>query len=277
MTTPERTHGPEFLRSQAGSLKSRMGVCHPGDKAIFRGHDLHRDLRHMDWIELYVFGITGRRFSAKELELLHALWVYTSYPDARLWNNRVAALAGSARSSATLGLAGALATSEAVIYGGYPFIRAIDFLRQARMRVSRGESLAEVVRQELQERRIYGYGRPINSKDERLPWLLELAGDLELDRGPHLKLAQEVETILSSRRQALRMNYAALAAALAADLGMSPREFHLFVFPAFLAGMPPCLVEAAQRPEGGLFPLSCADLSYEGPAPRAWPGAGKRQ
>lgn len=277
MTHPKRTNGPAFLNAQRGSMKSRMGVCAPGDKAIFRGHDLHQDLRNLDWIELYVFGITGRRFSAAELKLLHALWVYTSYPDARLWNNRVAALAGSARSSATLGLSAALATSEAVIYGGYPFIRAIDFLRQARKRMEQGEALPEIVRQELQERRIYGYGRPINAKDERLPWLLELAGELKLDRGPHLKLAMEVERILSARRQVLLMNYAALAAALAADLGMSPREFHLFVFPAFLAGMPPCFIEAAQRPEGGLFPLSCADLSYEGPPPRRWPPADKHQ
>lgn len=269
-------NGPEFLQSQVGPMKSRMGVCHPGDKAIFRGHDLHRDLRDMDWIGLYVFGITGRRFSPKKLILLHALWVYTSYPDARLWNNRVAALAGAARSTAALGLSAALATSEAVIYGGYPFIRAIDFIRQARKRVKQGESLKNVVRQELQERRIYGYGRPINSRDERLPWLLELAGDLKLDRGPHLKLAMKVERILLSRRKELRMNYAALAAALAADLGMSPQEFHLFVFPAFLAGMPPCFVEAAQRPEGALFPLSCASLCYEGQPPRRWLRPGKR-
>jgi len=267
--------GPELLQAHAGRLKSRMGACFPGTRAVFRGHDLHAELRDMDWIELYVFGITGRRHSPDELTLLHALWVHTSYPDARLWNNRTAALAATAGSTPTLGLSAALAVSEAVIYGGHPFVRAIDFLIRARKRVDAGEAPDDVVGNELAARRIYGYGRPINSVDERLPWLRGLAGELALDHGRHLALALEVDRILSARRKPLRMNYAALAAALAADLGMSPAEFHLFVFPAFLAGMPPCFIEAAQRREGTLFPLACADVRYEGVPGRAWRHSGE--
>lgn len=262
--------GPDLLQSRIGRIKSRMGACYPGNKAVFRGHDLHRELRDMDWMALYVFGITGRRFSPKEIELLHALWVYTSYPDARLWNNRVAALAGAARSTPALGLSAALATSEAVIYGGHPFVRAMDFLVQTQKRIEQGESLREIIRTELKERRIYGYGRPINSEDERLPWLFKRASDLGLDRGAHLKLAIEVDRLLSSRNKILRMNYAALAAALAADLGFSTREFHLFVFPAFLAGMPPCFIESAEEVEGSLFPTPCGDIAYEGVGYRPW-------
>ncbi|MFD2272097.1 hypothetical protein ACFS07_15430 [Undibacterium arcticum] len=108
-------------------MKSRMGAFFPGSHVIFRGHDLHAELKDMDWVELYVFGITGRRFSAEQLRLMHAIWTYTSYPDVRLWNNRVAALAGSARSTGALGVAAALAVSEASIYGGGISLRAIDF------------------------------------------------------------------------------------------------------------------------------------------------------
>ena len=198
------------------------------------------------------------------------MWVYTSYPDARIWNNRVAALAGSARSTPTLALSAALAVTEAVIYGGHPLVRAIDFFLQARKKVEQGEPLADVVCQEVTTRRIYGYGRPINSADERLPWLLALARELNLDQGPHLRLAFEVEGILLSDNAALQMNYAGLVAAMAADLGFSLKEFHLFIFPIVLAGMPPCFVEASQRPEGTLFPLSCAHIQYEGPPKRQW-------
>ena len=44
------------------------------------------------------------------------------------------------------------------------------------------------------------------------------------------------------------------------------------IFPAclsFLAGMPPCYLDAAEKPEGQLFPLPCRMLSYEGVPPRA--------
>ncbi len=222
--------GPELLEENTDRLKTRMGGCFPGSRAVFRGHDLHAELRGMDWMELYVFGITGRRFTQEQLLLLHAIWVYTSYPDARIWNNRVAALAGSARSTPTLALSAALAVTDAKLYGGHPIVRAIDFFLQARKQVEQGEQLAGVVSKEVQARRIYGYGRPINSADERLPWLLARARELNLDQGPHLRLALEVEEILLSDNKALRMNYAGMVSALAADIGFSLKEFHLFMF-----------------------------------------------
>lgn len=262
--------GLKLLQESAGRLKTKMGACFPGTHAVFRGHDLHAELKDMDWVELYVFGITGRRFSPEQIRLLHAIWTYTSYPDARLWNNRVAALASSARSSANLGITAALAISEATIYGGQAGVRAIEFLIRAKKKVDQGANLEELVLTEAHERRIYGYGRPINSKDERIPWMMALVCRLGLDGGPHLKLAFEVEKLLLLRNPALHMNYAALHAALIADMGLSMREYQILRIPTFLAGMPPCVVDAAEKPEGTLFPTSCSAVDYEGVEKRAW-------
>lgn len=265
--------GPELLNSYAGVLRTRVGACWPGTRAVFRGHDLHQELRDSDWMELYLFGITGRRFTPQQIKLFHGIWVITSYPDTRIWNNRVAALAGSSRSSPVLGLTAALAVSEANIYGGLPGVRAIDFFQRAGKLLDIGMTPREIVEQELAEHQvIFGYGRPINSCDERLPWLTELAREQELDRGKHFLLALEVEKILLNMGKSnLRMNYAGMTSALGADLGLSPREFHLFRVPMFLAGMPPCWMEAAEKPEGALFPTLCSDIAYEGVAQRPWP------
>jgi hypothetical protein len=263
-------NGPDFLSQQAGVLRTKVGACYPGTHAVFRGHDLHRDLRDMDWVSLFVFGITGRRLEPAQVEMLNALWVYTSYPDTRLWNNRVAALSASARSSANLGLAAALALSEATVYGGGAGLRSITFLQQTATEVDGGADLATLVLSEARARRVYGYGRPINSTDERLPWIVALAQRLGLDGGRHYRLAFEVENILLPAFPKLRMNYAALHAALIADMGLSAREYQMLRLPTFLAGMPPCLVEAAAKPEGSLFPISCADIAYEGVVQRAW-------
>ncbi|RQP24822.1 citrate/2-methylcitrate synthase [Piscinibacter terrae] len=263
--------GPALLQAAADKLSTRMGQCFVGSRTVFRGRDLHADLRDMDWVELYIFAITGREFSRNQLQLLHAMWVYTSYPDARLWNNRVAALAGSTRSTPALGMSAALGMSEAVVYGGHPCVRAIDFLLSAQGAVAAGATVDDVVREELKHRRIFGYGRPINSVDERLPWLIALARDLGLDQGPHLALALEVERVLVGIDARLKMNYAALTAALAADLGLSVREFHHFQVPMLLAGMTPCFIEASERPAGTVFPLSSDHIAYEGPARRRWP------
>lgn len=263
--------GPDLLAAHAGVLRTRVGACWPGSRAVFRGHDLHQDLHETDWVELYIFGITGRRFTPQQVKLLHGIWVITSYPDTRLWNNRVAALAGSARSSPVLGLTAAMAVSEARIYGGGPGLRAIDFFYRARKAIDGGRPLRGFIEQELSARYIYGYGRPIDSHDERLPWLAKLARAQGLADGPHFKLAHEVEkTLAELGKPTLRMNYAAMTAALCADLGLSAREFQMFRVPLFFAGMPPCLVEAAEKPEGALFPISCAAIAYEGVGKRSW-------
>jgi len=66
------------------------------------------------------------------------------------------------------------------------------------------------------------------------------------------------------------MNYAGMTASLGADLGLTRREFQLLRVPLFFGGMPPCLVEAADKPEGALFPISCDKIDYEGVAQRTW-------
>lgn len=261
------------LDQHVGRFPSRMGRAFVGTRAVFRGRDLHRDLKDLDWLELYLFGITGRRFAPEALRMFHALWVYTSYPDARIWNNRVAALAGSARSTGNLGMAAALAVSEATIYGRGIDVRAIDFFTRTQRALESGAALADCVQAELRERRgIAGYGRPIANGDERIAPLMALACRLDLADGPHVGLAFAVEHFLLEGRWRWRMNYGALAAAMAADLGLSTREYYLFSGPAFLAGMQPCFIEARERQEGTLFPLACEHVKYEGAKPRAWPG-----
>lgn len=270
-------HGPEFLQENVGRVRSRMGAFFPGSHVIFRGQDLHAELNDMDWVELFVFGITGRRFSTPQLRLLQAVWTTTSYPDVRIWNNRVAALAGSARSTGNLAVSAALAVSEASIYGRGIDIRAIDFLIRARRHVETGQDLAAFVQDELRrERSIAGYGRPLVSRDERIEHLLALAQELGLADGPFLALAHAVRDVLRNGRWRQEMNYAGLAAALVADTGISPREYYLYLFPAFLAGMLPCFIEATEGPEGALFPLPCSHLQYQGTQKRSWTQRKKR-
>lgn len=264
-------NGPELLRRSAGCWRSRMGVFFPGERTIFRGHDLHADLKDMEWLDIYVFGITGRRHSAGQLRLMNALWVNTSYPDVRIWNNRIAALAGSARSTGNLGVSAALAVSEAHIYGRGNEVQAITFYLATRRRLAAGDSLDACVKDEMaMHGRIAGYGRPMINADERIAPTMALANTLGLADGPHVRLAYDLERFLLDGGRNLRMNYGALVSAFGADLGFSPAEFYLFMFPSFLAGMQPCYIEAAERPEGTLFPISCDHVRYEGTQRRRW-------
>lgn len=264
-------NGPDYLSQQAGKLKTAMGGFFPGSHVVFRGQTLHTDLKDMDWMGLYLYGICGRRFTEAELRLANALWTYTSYPDARIWNNRVAALSGTARSTGNLGLSAALAISEAHIYGRGNEVQAITFFIATQKRLAAGAPLADCLQEEMRtHRRIAGYGRPLVNADERIAPIMAKAAELGFDQGAHIQLAFAVERFLLASGRNLRMNYGAVVSAFGADLGLSPEEFYLFMFPSFLAGMPPCYLEARHAAEGSLFPLRCSDITYQGQPARPW-------
>jgi len=267
-----KSQGPELLRQNVGRVKSRMGGCFIGSHVMFRGKDLHAELGDASWMDVYLFGITGRRFSEAQLRLFEAIWTYTSYPDARIWNNRVAALGGSARSTGNLAISAALAVSDAAIYGRGIDIRASDFLRRTGVYVAAGGELGPWVLQELSQRRsLAGYGRPIsNRRDERLDPILSLARSLGLADGPHVQLAHDIERFLLESRLRMTMNYGAIAAALTADMGLSPREHYLYVHTSFVAGMVPCYIDAAERPANTFLPLPCDGVAYVGAPKRSW-------
>jgi len=264
-------NGPTQLLESENHWVSHMGGWFAGERVVFRGQDLHRDLKDLNWTELYLFSITGRRFSPVELKILTALWVYTSYPEPRIWNNRVAALAGTARSTGALGVGAAVAVSEATIYGRRPDIRTIDFLLRAQQRQDAGETLQSIVKDELQRfRGIPGYGRPVTRGDERIPHMLALLRETGREQGMYVQLALAVEHELSVGRWRMQMNMAMLCAAIATDMGFTPNEYYKYAIPSFIAGMLPCTIEAEEKPEGTFFPLRCTRIAYEGVAQRRW-------
>jgi citrate synthase len=249
-----------------------MGLSFGGERVVFRGKDLLNELRDIRWMDLFLYGITGRRFSENQVRLFEAIWALgTSYPDPRIWNNNVASLAGTARSTGTLALSAALSVSEATLYGRRADIRAMDFLVRAKNKIDRGECLSDVVLSELKKyRSIPGFGRPIVNADERISPVCAVAKMLGYDNGPYLRLAFEVETILSKSHYRTKMNAAALGAALVADQGLSCYEYYLFLTPSFAAGMLPCFIEAANRTEAVFLPLSCERIEYIGVSLRRW-------
>lgn len=264
--------GPKELLAHEDHWNTRMGLVFPGERVVFRGKDLFHELKNMRWMELLLFGITGRRFDENQIRLFEGMWTLcTSYPDPRIWNNRVASLAGTARSSCTLSLAGGIAISEAKIYGRGPDIRAIDFLLRTRELLDQGQLLPDILIAEIRKYRgIAGFSRPIVSSDERLVPLLEHAIKLGLGNGYFLNLSFKIERVLQEERYRMKMNIAMLGAALAADQGLSSHEYYQFLVPAFIGGMFPCYLEAQEKQEGVFLPLSCDRIKYEGRNDRLW-------
>ena len=265
--------GPRSLYEFEDNWITDLGACFPGEgRAVLRGRDLLRDFPDTPWMALLLFAITGREFTANQVKLFEGIWtICASYPDPRLWNNRVAALAGTARSTAALAMGAATAVSEASIYGRRPDIRAIDLLYRINAQLDRGINLEELIDAEMRKHRLIpGYGRPLRQKDERIAPLMDLARGLGCAGGTYVKLAFEIENTLLEGRWRFSMNIAALCAALAADQGLSIRQFYYYSLFSFTIGMLMCHIDSSAKPEGTLFPIRCDRLHYQGSGQRQW-------
>lgn len=262
---------PHTLNAYSGPIQTRMGAAVGGERAVFRGYDLHRDLKDIHWVELSLLAVTGRRFSPAEVRICNALLTYTSYPDPRIWNNRVASLAGTSRSTGNLAVSAALAASEGSLFGGQACYQALDFLFGAQAWVDDGGDLATFTGNHLaRHRAVAGFGRPRVNRDERIAPILALLAEEGFEDGRFMRLAKQVEEILQAGRWRYRMNYAALAAAVYGDLGLTPEQYYLVAYPAFICGMLPCYIDAREKPAGAIMPISCDAMKYVGTSGRQW-------
>jgi len=263
-----------LLENHEGPLPTRAGQVFPGQRAVFGGLDLHQAFTHSDWLEVYLYGISGKRLSQAQLNVLQSMWVYTSYPDARLWCNRIGALTGSTRGTGAQALAAGIVASEAGLYGFGPETAIADFLVRAMEASRNGADLDALVRAELaRHRHLMGFGRPVAAAfvDERIPVTLAKLEHEGIAAGPYVKLAFDIEAALARvTGKRLPMTYATMLVAVPLDFGLTARQSYLYLLPSFVAGMLPCYVEALERPAGATFAMRCERIAYDGVAARDW-------
>ena len=258
--------GPDLLAHFEDNWQTEMGAAILGkERVVLRGRDLLSEFNNHRWMELMVFAVTGKE-SKKIARLTEAMWVINaSFPDPRLWNNRVAALGGTARTTGSLAVSAAVAVSEATNYGMRPIKGAIDLLHRFRKSLEAGAVLKELIKQEMKQyRMIWGYGRPLVSTDERIPPLLRFAESIGCGDGPFVKLALNIADELDKTRYGYQMNISGMAAAIAADVGVSVDDFYYLSTLCFSAGILPCYIDAANQQQGALFPLSTKRINYTG-------------
>lgn len=261
------------LQRSEDNWVTNLGAWFAGERVVLRGKDLFSDLFDESWMSIWMLSITGRRFPEELVQFWSRMWVICcSFPEPRLWNNRVGALSGTARSTAALAVGSATAVSEAKTYGRQADVRAYGFISKIRELVDSGIPLDEVLEKEITGKHQVppGFGRPIVSVDERILPVQRLVKELGVYVGQHYKLAFEVDEWLLRKRYRLRLNAAGISAALAADHGLSLREYNMIVTLAFSAGIVACYADSVIKPAGTFFPLRCERVAYEGVSPRKW-------
>lgn len=264
--------------------RNDLGAWIPGETVKVRNKDIFEDFRDKPWMDLFMYSLTGREFSPKQIQLLEALWVLaTSYPEPKLWNNRIGSIAGSARCSMSMGIAAGTSTSEAIVYGTRPFIRSFHFLESSYEDSRNGIDLTTLVKQRLEAPKqsasgkgrdralatLPGFGRPITKQDERIEPLLSVARSLEL-AGPYTDHLLKIEETVIALGSPLRPNAAIFMASLMLDQEIDHLTAGHYIALTFTSGIAACLIDALQKPEGCFLPLRCSRIQYEGPDERDW-------
>jgi len=263
--------GPELLEFFEDNWETEMGAWFPSERVVIRGRDLFRDFSSSSWLNYLYFVITGKENEAF-CHFVETMWIVTSsYPEPRIWPNRIAALAGTTRSTCALGVSAGLAACEATIYGLKPNIGAIAFLKKAIEYAGTTEQLQTFVLDYLASHRVIpGYGRPLARVDERISPAVSLAKQSGFGDGEFLKLAFSIEDILFSKKK-MRMNIGAVTAAIAADVGMSQNEYYQITILGYSGGMFASMIDAMTKPQGSFFPLKVSRTKFIGQQePRKW-------
>lgn len=259
-----------YLENFEEKWNTHLGAWHPGVGVTLRGRDLFtsKKLKKSGWLGQILFSLTGRNFKSKHIKLFSEMWrLSTSYPDPRIWNNQVATLTGTARSTPYLGVGGAIAVSQAEIYGGRPFVRCFDFLLRAKKEIKLNNTpLIKIIEKELRETkqeygysRIYGFGRPLVTGDERIKPIRKLLKKHKSDS--YVELAFRIEKIVQKKPYHLQMNVAALLSAYAADQELTVRQFSTLMTLCFTAGFLACYQDASEHQEGSFFPIRCESIT----------------
>ncbi len=256
-----------------GKIRTRKGGWIIGHGVQSHGYDLLNDIvGHYSYMQVIVLNATGRLPNRALSDWIEAVHICLSWPDPRIWCNRIGALGGTARTSVATATCAGVMASDSRAYGGRTLLDGVNFIQRAKSEIeSEGITCKDFVDREVQKLGgkpfLMGYARPVAKGDERIPAMERVTRQLEFPIGPHLTLAYEIEKQLSTQFDET-MNINGYMSAFLSDQGFSAEEvFRIFSVLVF-SGVNACYVDAADRPVGSFSPLRVEDFEYTGRKPR---------
>lgn len=275
------------LKTLQKTYTTSLGYWLPGETVVIRGKDIFKDLKDDSWFELLMFSLTGRQFTKNQISLFESIWALsTSYPDPRLWNNRVAAISATAGSSVNLSIAAGNAVSESCLLGSGPFAGTYELLVVIKNHLDCGGILADFLQDRLDQQKsnqrystkgcnrtvvqIPGYGRPIVNRDERVIPLFDKAKSLGFGDSDYVKTVFDIEKCLHSMNRKMTMNISVLISALCLEQRLTRAEYLSYMSMCFLAGIVAVYHDVEMKFRHGLFPMAVNQVHYCGKTKRSF-------
>lgn len=253
-----------------GRIVSQRGGWKVGEGVKCGDFDMMKDLvGKVSYMQVIVLNATGRLPSKALADWIEAVHICLSWPDPRIWCNRIGALAGSSRATCIAGSNLGVLASESTSYGTKTLIGGVEFIQDVFKHVSQGITVEDFIDEEVKKYAgkpyLMGYVRPIAKGDERIPAMEAVTKKLGFDVGEHLSLAYQVEKVVNEKFDET-MNINGYMSAFLSDQGYSAQEVYRMFSSFVVSGVTACYTDTADRIEGGFSPLKTSDISYKGAA-----------
>jgi hypothetical protein len=257
-----------YWDDQRGKIKSKKGGWRMGEKIECHGLDLMEDVvGKLSYMQLVILNATGRLESKAMADWFEAVHICMSWPDPRIWCNRVGSLGGSVGANAVASVCAGVLAADSTSYGPRTIMRGIDLIVRAYTSVTSGINIEQFVADEVERKggkpHLMGYARPVVKGDERVVVLEKNAELLGFKRGGHLELAHQIESILD-REFGESMNLNGYMSAFVSDYGFSALEIYQILSVMVSSGVAACHVNNTAEPHGSFAPLQIQDIKYGG-------------
>lgn len=265
----------DYLDQRRGKIVSNTGGWFPGVGVFSHGYSMLEELvGKKSYFQILILNATGRLVDKPLADWVEALYGCLSWPDPRIWCNQVGALAGAARTSVMAATAIGSLAADSRMYGVFPLLESVGFIRAALVKHQGGASAATIIQDAFAactgKPYIMGYRRPIAKGDERLEVMERVGQNLGFTIGDHMRLAYEIEKILMADHDE-GMNINGYMSAFLADQGFTPEEAYQMFAMLVASGVTACYLDTYKRPADTFLPLRCEDIDYQGPARRVVP------
>jgi citrate synthase len=257
-----------YWDEQRGKIKSKKGGWRIGEKVECHGLDMMVDVvGKLTYMQLVILNATGRLASKNMADWFESIHICLSWPDSRIWCNRVGSLGGSAGTNAVALVCAGVLAADSTSYGPRTIMSGIDLITRAHRSVGSGINIEDFVATEIKNMggkpHLMGYARPIVKGDERVVVLEKNSKKLGFEQGEHLKLAYKIEAILD-RNYGESMNMNGYISAFVSDQNFSAMEIYRICSVMVSSGVAACGVDSADRINGSFAPLHVEDIIYTG-------------
>lgn len=276
MTKKETT---QLWDKNRGVYHTKKGGWVVGEAVYNHGYSMLDELvGKYTFFQVLVLNVTGALPEKRLADWMEASFICLSWPDPRIWCNKMGSFAGSSRCSPATAVSMGILAADSRMYAAGAITKGAEFITMALEKKKRGIDAHQIIDEELSKLRhpgnptpvIMGYARPIATGDERIPAMERTSKQLKFEIGPHLELAYEIDNIHREKFNET-INMLGYTVAFMCDQGFKANEISTLYCTWVNSGVHACYDEALSRPAESFLPMHCEDINYIGHPERTLP------